>query len=63
LKSETPCERVEFWRQSRAPEEFAREGAKDAKANFFFAGFAPSREMVSGSAALDMAPITHLFRG
>jgi hypothetical protein len=44
LKSETPCEQVKFWRQSLTKEEFAREGAKDAKANFFFAGFAPSRE-------------------
>jgi hypothetical protein len=44
LKSETPCEQVKFWRQSLAKEEFAREGAKDAKANVFFAGFAPARE-------------------
>jgi hypothetical protein len=33
-----------FWPQSLTQEDFAREGAKDAKANFFFAGFAPSRE-------------------
>ena len=44
LKSETPCELVKLWRQSLIKDEFARDGAKDAKGNFFFAGFAPSRE-------------------
>jgi hypothetical protein len=45
-KSETLCEQVKFWRQSLTQEEFAREGAKDAKAKLyiFFAGFAPSHE-------------------
>jgi hypothetical protein len=44
LQCETPCEQVKFWRQSLAREEFAREGAKAAKTNFFFASFASARE-------------------